>query len=321
MISNSMKQDLEDAFRRFGKRSTTSKVGEITDDTAKKSNDLSKKEGEDSNLHPKNFVAPAPKNLSQAVPEPDNKIPSQILLEPQSEEILLKPVEEKTHENLPPKPDVPKSKENTEANMEGIKVKKSGKKSKTIVVVAVVIFIALGASAVFYFQSKKQNGVPVNNNQPNNAPAGTGNNAVPVNDASGAKVKNANDSIRLEKIDTIADAVAAYFLQDKVDLPISPIYTKLSEDNPVSQFVKDALKKSDKPEDTMLDPKNPDFYFAYKSVDGENIELTARMEDEASAACVKDSANPDICVFSKVLSEDDINKMGVTPDSTTAQNK
>lgn len=120
------------------------------------------------------------------------------------------------------------------------------------------------------------------------------------------KVENANDALRIQNINAIARAVALYYLNEKVDMPVSPNYIKLNETNPVTDFIHEALKKNGQLDDILLDPRNPGFYYTYRSLDGRTIEFGARMEDLKSIDCNDQSP----CIYQKVLTEDDIRKMG-----------
>jgi nitrogen fixation protein FixH len=115
-------------------------------------------------------------------------------------------------------------------------------------------------------------------------------------------VKNDMDAARIKSVNTLAKAVVLYHIEERTDLPVSESYIKLNEVNPVTDFFKEALKKYGKSEDLLLDPRNPGYYYSYRSVDGQNIEFSAHLEDTGSARC----ANQDPCLFRVVLSAENI---------------
>jgi nitrogen fixation protein FixH len=117
-----------------------------------------------------------------------------------------------------------------------------------------------------------------------------------------SKVKNDMDATRIKSVNTLAKAVVIYHIEMRTDLPVSETYIKLNEVNPVTDYFKEALKKYGKSEDLLLDPRNPGYYYSYRSVDGQNIEFSAHLEDTGSERC----ANQDPCLFQVVLTAENI---------------
>lgn len=121
-----------------------------------------------------------------------------------------------------------------------------------------------------------------------------------------APYQNANDAVRVSNLTALANLAAVYSLDQKADLPISKDYIRLDQDNPVSSFLKDAIGKYGKESSLLLDPLAPDFYLAYRSLDGKNIEFSARMEDTGAAYC----AEQQVCLYHKALTEEDLGAIG-----------
>jgi hypothetical protein len=120
-----------------------------------------------------------------------------------------------------------------------------------------------------------------------------------------SKVGNANDATRIKSLDAIAQAAALYHIEERADLPVSPSYIRLDEANEVSDFFKRALSAYGKPENLLLDPRAPGYYYTYRSLDGMSLELGAHIEDSSSIDCT----NQDPCLYRKVLLEEDISKV------------
>jgi len=118
--------------------------------------------------------------------------------------------------------------------------------------------------------------------------------------------QEANDKLRRDNLSNIARLAAVYHLEQKADLPVSAAYAKLSEDNPVTEYLRDALTKYGASAEILLDPKNPDYYYAYRSADGKTIELSARLENEAGEYCVS-GTNP--CIYKKMITETEMAAM------------
>lgn len=121
-----------------------------------------------------------------------------------------------------------------------------------------------------------------------------------------SKIADSNDAIRISNLTTLANVAVLYYIKQGADLPISRSYIKLNESNPVTDFLRDALRRYGQSEDIMHDPRHPDFYYAYRSADGNSIEFTARLEDSGSSSQCK---NEDVCVYRKILAEEDIDNM------------
>lgn len=121
-----------------------------------------------------------------------------------------------------------------------------------------------------------------------------------------ADVKNRNDAARMRSVTIIAETLAVYHLEEKADLPISSAYVKLNHDNPVSELMKDALKRYGKDENILRDPDGDDNYYAYRSEDGLSFELSTKLEDWESYDC---SSEP--CIFRKVMGEKDFQIMAM----------
>ena len=174
-------------------------------------------------------------------------------------------------------------------------------KKIAVVIVAIIGLVMVFAAVVFYQKNKKED-----------TPTPPVNVAIqqPV-ESEEDKLKAAqdvNDKLRVESITTIAQVAAVYHLEQKADLPVSPTHIKLNEANPVSEFLQDALTRYGHLAGVLLDPKDPDYYYAYRSVDGKTIEVSARLENESGQYC-KEGASP--CIYKKVISEEDMEVMSV----------
>lgn len=121
-----------------------------------------------------------------------------------------------------------------------------------------------------------------------------------------SKIADSNDAIRINNLTELANVAVLYHIEHGADLPISRSYIKLNENNPVTEFLRDALRRYNEPEKFMNDPRHPDFYYAYRSADGNSIEFTARLEDPESSSQCK---NEDVCIYRKILIEEDIDNM------------
>lgn len=133
------------------------------------------------------------------------------------------------------------------------------------------------------------------------------NTTVPESDYDKAKVaQDVNDKLRVDTLNHIAQMAVVYHLEQKADLPVSAAYVKLNESNPVSDFLKDALSKYGSPAELLLDPKNPDYYYAYHCADGKNIELSARLENETGTYCQTGSSP---CIYKKTITEAEMQVM------------
>ncbi|MFA6096077.1 MAG: hypothetical protein WC788_00440 [Candidatus Paceibacterota bacterium] len=74
------------------------------------------------------------------------------------------------------------------------------------------------------------------------------------------------------------------------NFPVSPVASKLNEENEVALGLRSAGG-----EDLPRDPKDPEYYYAYKSSDGQNFELSARLEDLTDPLC--DQNVKSICLY------------------------
>lgn len=134
-------------------------------------------------------------------------------------------------------------------------------------------------------------------------------NTSTVKESAETKLKaaqNVNDKLRVESLINIAQLAVVYHLEQKADLPVSAGYVKLNEDNPVTEYLKDVLTKYGNSTGILLDPKNPDFYYAYRSSDGKNIELSARLENETGEYC-DGGGSP--CIYKKAITEAQMTEM------------
>lgn len=300
MINNSMKEDLKEALKKAresqgGNRNIVENSSVLNSD-----NQPVVKEVEKSNPIPEKEVS-HDKNERALLIE-DNLQPA-IIADQLKKENVQAEVSQPEH-----KPLVKESVLGERAKkMQSEKKKKfiSLPKVKTKVLLAAVVVVIAIISSFAYLQNKKNTdkGTTVNNNA-----AAVADNS-PEDKNAEEKAAIANDVLRRKNLETITNTTIVYCLEEKVDLPISPNYTKLNENNPVSELVKEALKKYEKSEDLLIDPREPDFYFAYKSSDGRNIEFTARMEEKNSLYC-EEEISEGYCLFKEVLSEEDVNEMG-----------
>ncbi len=118
--------------------------------------------------------------------------------------------------------------------------------------------------------------------------------------------QNANDARRVSDLTALANLAAVYYMDQKADLPLSKDYIRLDEENPVAAFLLDAIRRYGKNESLLRDPLAPDFYYAYRSLDGKNIEFSARLEDVGADYCTGQS----VCLLHKALTEADILAIG-----------
>ncbi len=76
--------------------------------------------------------------------------------------------------------------------------------------------------------------------------------------------------------------------------PLSNVISKLNENNSAVNEIKSANENINIP----TDPKNPEYYYGYQSLDGESFELTARLENVDDSRCeleIKESSG--ICIY------------------------
>lgn len=72
--------------------------------------------------------------------------------------------------------------------------------------------------------------------------------------------------------------------------PISSATTKLNQENGIVSGIRSANG-----EDLPLDPKDPEFYYGYMSLDGESFELSARLENLDDEGC--DQRIRSVCIY------------------------
>ncbi|MFA7170437.1 MAG: hypothetical protein WC180_00430 [Candidatus Paceibacterota bacterium] len=168
---------------------------------------------------------------------------------------------------------------------------------KKIKLVGIGIVILLLIFATVIYRNSRDNSAAV-------APAVVQkNNATNVQESAADKLKasqNVNDRLRVGNLINIAQLAVVYHLEQKADLPVSATYVKLNENNPVTEYLKDALIRYGNSTGILLDPKDPDFYYAYISVDGRSIELSARIENEDGEYC-DGGGSP--CIYKKTITE------------------
>lgn len=126
-----------------------------------------------------------------------------------------------------------------------------------------------------------------------------------VDNTAEIQAQKANDALRLERVANFANTLIQYSLETNTSFPVSATYIKLNEANTVSDLMRKALVRGKQEESLLLDPKNPDFYFAYRSLDGKEFEFTARMEVVADHDCAQEDFDKGgICVYRYVMSQE-----------------
>lgn len=181
-----------------------------------------------------------------------------------------------------------------------------------ILLFGIGIVVLLIVFAYLVSRPGKEN-LTVNNGDIPETPAVT--DTVPAAESDYKKMKAAqdvNDKLRVDSLAVIARMAAVYHLEQKADLPVSPAYAKLNEDNPVSEFLKEALVRYGNSASVLLDPKNPDYYYAYRSADGKSIEISARLENETGKYC-QVGASP--CIYKEVITEAKMMEMSADLES------
>lgn len=333
MISNSMKEDLREAMEilRGNKPLKHSPTADIADELQEKKNADVKDIKPEPAKKPEVLPPHGPSQISGNIPaapvakkEEAPKVEKEPQHVPAAAPAPVKEVEKaKEIKTVPEKPvqqpiapSVVKDKQDKTAqgtglvkNMKSVRKKNSATRL-TAKLLILFVFAVLLVSAIFILPGMKLPG-----SAPSTTPS-TNNANTNSNQNNTAQVVNTDDSKRMESIDTISTAVAMYCFDQKADLPITSSYIKLNSDNPVSQFIKEALDKYNQPESSMLDPKDPDFYYAYKSTDGKTIEFTARMEDTSGALCDNSISTGGMCLFRKVLTQDDLKNLSTTMTET-----
>lgn len=167
------------------------------------------------------------------------------------------------------------------------KIRLGANRNFLLIFVLIVLLIAL---SVFLWQRRSEEAATFSSGTKESAPV----------DAF-ADVRNRNDATRMQNLTTLANLLAVYHLEEKADLPLSADYVKLDEDNPVSEFVRQALRRYGKSEELLRDPAGAGNYYAYRSSDGMSFELSAKLEDRASNGC---SSDP--CLFQKTIRAEDL---------------
>lgn len=126
-----------------------------------------------------------------------------------------------------------------------------------------------------------------------------------VDNTAEIQAQKANDALRLERVANFANTLIQYSLEMNTSFPVSATYTKLNEANAVSDLMRKALVRSKQEESLLLDPKNPEFYFAYRSLDGKEFEFTARMEIIADHDCAQEDFDKGgICIYKYIMDEE-----------------
>lgn len=209
----------------------------------------------------------------------------------------------------------------TEPNDYATSVKKSRIKSMGLLLLMALIFILL---AYFLYSSyvqkeKDQENALVNESAEQN-PAVEQEALVPeevlpqseyiVDNSGEIQAQKFNDALRLERVSNFANALIEYCMETNTPIPISAKYVKLNEVNAISDLMRKALARDKQAEAILLDPKNPESYFAYRSLDGKEFEFTAKMEIIADHDCAEeDFKNSGICVYRYIVDEETVSSV------------
>lgn len=156
------------------------------------------------------------------------------------------------------------------------------KKSKLMLILGVlllIIIIVIVVLLVFQARSKSTQSTLTNQTDLSFPPTAS----TPLTDTTNSTLPSAStsagrDAQRKEDIRKISTLLAAYYA-DNQSYPISPSLDKLNE-------LLSITAKALAPNYTAklpVDPLEPDYFYAYKSVDGKSYELTARIEDSVDA--------------------------------------
>lgn len=94
-----------------------------------------------------------------------------------------------------------------------------------------------------------------------------------------------NDQLRKDRLPRLAALLMAQVKQKGVSLPTALIYWKLNDENDVVTLLREALNAKGENDHDLLDPRDPVYYFAYKSVDGKAFEMTAQLENLSDKDC------------------------------------
>ncbi|MDF1498354.1 MAG: hypothetical protein P1P85_03305 [Patescibacteria group bacterium] len=103
-------------------------------------------------------------------------------------------------------------------------------------------------------------------------------------------IVEANDSKRKSNLVDIKLALQLYASDNNGKYPVSIDAIKLNDEN--SSVVKEFIKYTSI--ENMKDPKDPDFYYTYKSLDGSGFELSARLENISDKDC---EMTDSICIY------------------------
>ncbi|MCK5122963.1 MAG: hypothetical protein KAQ87_02340 [Candidatus Pacebacteria bacterium] len=104
---------------------------------------------------------------------------------------------------------------------------------------------------------------------------------------------NNRDLERVSDLEFISTMVENYKMKTG-SCPLSQTIVRLNENNSVVDEIKSANEDINIP----IDSKYPEYYYGYKSSDGETFELTAQFENTADSRCeleIKD--NDEICIY------------------------
>lgn len=112
----------------------------------------------------------------------------------------------------------------------------------------------------------------------------------PFNDSVASEIRKNNDAKRKDNLAELKKVLESYSNEKAGSYPSSPSFSKLNDKNSdiygiLSKYVG---------KDRMIDPKDPDYYYGYRS-DGGGFELSARFEDTDDANC--ENLTPSICIY------------------------
>jgi len=130
------------------------------------------------------------------------------------------------------------------------------------------------------------------------------------------------DEMRKDNLSIIFDAIDNSY-DEAVGFSSSDVYSKLNEEGEIYEKIKEfvilAGFNEEEAVELMKDPQDPDFYFAYKSLNLNSFELTARLENQEDADC--DDAileSEGICIFRGVLEKNvEIYQEDIIPEEET----
>lgn len=104
--------------------------------------------------------------------------------------------------------------------------------------------------------------------------------------------KKAQDAMRKSSLSYIYSRLISYFDDHNDKYPISG--DKMVKLNDKNSAVYKELVPEYLSDDFMKDPKDPDSYFGYRSLDGKDFELTAVLENSADKDCIKTN---NLCIY------------------------